>query len=541
MLEDAHLKYLSIHLDEKGQQVIASFKPEGSTDAITLDELMQAIKAAGFGGYSIHQQAVEDAAAKHNSGEAFEIVVGEALDGKCSIRIDVNLMAAYLSCTLPLGGAPMQMQHALQEAENKGITVALDLDAINKALREGGEDILIASGKPPVPGENGRFECLVPAKKERSPRLDEHGLADFRELGEILAVHAGEELMRLIPPTDGVPGETVTGKVIPVKPGKKIKFASKLEGAAYEPSDTNLLIAAVPGCPVVSKDGVSVEPIYTVKDVDLHTGNITFIGTVQVSGDVHANMSIKASGDIYVDGTVESAMLEAGGDVVVKGGIIGGSELQAGSDGKFHAAIKCTGSCTARFVQNAHISAENGIFIHDLAMLSELTAGHQIVVGDNRSHKGDIIGGTASATMLVKAQNIGSPAALKTVVAVGANQLLHEQHNIATKACEAAEHQLADVIKLLELARLSPDKIPPETVKTAEATRDTLNAEIETLRENEMALRKEIDLANEAQVIVGKHVFGGAEISIGLKHYKTAEDREGGVFHLNEEGELVFV
>lgn len=347
--------------------------------------------------------------------------------------------------------------------------------------------------------------------------------------------------MRLIPPTDGVPGETVTGKIIPVKPGKKVKFASKLEGAAYEPSDTNLLIAAVPGCPVVSKDGVSVEPIYTVKDVDLHTGNITFIGTVQVSGDVHANMSIKASGDIYVDGTVESAMLEAGGDVVVKGGIIGGSELQAGSDGKFHAAIKCTGSCTARFVQNAHITAENGIFIHDLSMLSELTAGHQIIVGDKGSRKGDIIGGTANATMLVKAQNIGSPSFLKTVVNVGANQLLHEQHNIATKACEAAEHQLADVIKLLELARSHPDKIPLETVKTAEATRDALNAEIETLRENKMELSKEIDIANKAQVVVEKHVFGGTEISIGLKHYKTAEDREGGVFHLNEEGELVFV
>lgn len=541
MLEDAHLKYLSIHLDEKGQKVIASFKPEGSTDAITLDEFMQAINAAGFGGYSILQPAVEDAAAKYNSGEAFEIIVGEALDGKFSIRIDANLMAAYLSCTLPLGGAPVEMQNILQEAGYKGITVALDLEAIDKALREGADDILIASGRPPVPGESGKFECLVPAKKERGPRLDEHGLADFRELGEIVAVHTGDRLMQLIPPTDGVPGETVTGKTIPVKPGKKVAFSKKLEGAAFDPSDTHLLIAAIPGCPVVLKDGVSVEPIYTVKNVDLHTGNITFIGTVQVSGDVHANMSIKASGDIYVDGTVESAMLEAGGDVVVKGGIIGGSELQASPDGKFHAAIKCNGSCTARFVQNAHITAGNGIFIHDLAMLSELTAGHQIVVGDKGSRKGDIIGGTARATMLVKAQNIGSPAYLKTVVVVGANQLLHEQHNIATKAREASEHRLADIIKLLELARLSPDKIPPDTVKTAEATREALNAEIETLGENEVELHKEIDIANKAQVVVGKHVFGGAEICIGLKHYKTAEDREGGVFHLNEEGELVFV
>jgi len=541
MLEDGNVKNLSFQLGGKGEMVIASFTPEGQPDAITLDQFMHAIKAAGFGGYKIHQSSLEDAAAKYNAGEAFEIAVAEAVDGKCSIRIDSNLMAVYLSCTLPLGGAPMQMKHVLDEVESKGITATLDLKAIDQALREGGEDILIASGRPPVPGEDGKFECLVPAKKERGPRLDEHGLADFRELGEIVAVRAGDGLMRLIPPTDGVPGETVTGKIIPVKPGKKVKFASKLEGAAYNPSDTNLLIAAVSGCPVVLKDGVSVEPIYTVKDVDLHTGNITFIGTVQVSGDVHANMTIKTSGDIFVDGTVESAMLEAGGDVVVKGGIIGGSELHASPDEKFHAAIKCNGSCTARFVQNAHISAGNGIFIHDLAMLSALTAGHQIILGDKGSRKGDIIGGTAQATLLVKAKNIGSPSFLKTVVSVGANQLLYEQHGIAVKAVETAEQQLEHVIKLLDLARSSPDKIPAATVKSAEATRDALNAEIETLRENEMALQKEIDIAKQARVEVEKHVFGGTEIRIGLEYYKTTEDREGGVFHLNEEGKLVFV
>ncbi len=538
---DAHLKYLSIHLDEKGQKVIASFKPEESTEAVTLDAFMQAIHAAGFGGYSIHQPSVEDATAKYNSGVAFEIIVGEARDGKFSIRIDANLVAAYLSCALPQGGAPVQIQSVLQEAQNKGITVALDLKAIERALREGGENVLIASGKPPVPGVDGKFESLVPSMKERSPHLDEHGLADFRDLGEVVAVRPGDALMRLIPPTDGEPGETVAGKIIPVKPGKKIAFATKLDGAALDPNNPNMLIAAIAGCPVVLKDGVSVEPIYTVKNVDLHTGNIFFDGTIHVSGDIKADMSIKATGDIHVDGTVESAMLEAGGDVVVKGGIIGSSELHAGSNEEFHAAIKCTGSCTARFVQNAHISAENGIFIHDIAMLSELTAGHQIIVGDKGSRKGDIIGGTARATMLVKAQNIGSPAYLKTVVHVGATPLMHEQHNIVTKALEASEHKLADINKLLELARLHPDRLPPETVKTAEATRDALSAEIETLRENEMELRKEIDIANKAQVVVEKHVFGGSEICIGLKHYKTADDREGGVFHLNEEGELVFV
>lgn len=540
MLEDAHLKYMSIHLNEQGHKVIASFAPEGGTDAITFHELMQAINAAGFGGYSIHQSSLEEATVKYNSGKSFEIAVGEALDGKFLIRLDANQMAAYLSCTPPLGGAPVQRSDILQDAEHKGITAPLDLGAIDQALTDGGDNIQIACGKPLVTGEDGKFVTLLPRIKEKNPHLDEHGLADFRELGEVVAVHAGDQLMRIVAPTDGEPGETVTGKIIPVKPGKKVAFAAKLDGAVLDPTDPNLLLAAISGSPVVLKDGVSVDPIYTVKDVDLHTGNISFLGTVHVSGDVHVDMSIKASGDIFVDGTVENALLDAGGDIVVKGGIIGASELHATSNDKFRAAIKCSGSCTARFVQNAHISAGSGIFIHDIAMLSELTAGHQIIVGGENSRKGDIIGGIIHATMLVKARNIGAPAGMKTVVIAGADQSLHERLNATVKDREAAEHKLADIIKLLELIRMNPGRIPPETVKTAVATRDALNAEIEALRLEKIELDKVISLAVGAQVIVEKHVFGGAEIRIGLEHYTVTEPREGGIFHISED-KLVFV
>lgn len=541
MPEDVHVKYLSIHLDEQGQKVIASFTPEGDTDAITPEECMQAIHAAGFGGCSIHHQSLGDATAKYNSGEAFEIIVGEALDGKFSIRIDANLMAAYLNCTLPVGGAPVHMQSILQEVEHRGITATLDLKAIDKALGEGSDNMLIARGKPPVAGVNGKFESLIPSMKERSPRLDENGLADFRDLGEIVTVQAGSALMRLILPTEGEPGETVTGEIIPAKAGKEVEFATNLTGAILDPKDLNTLIAAVSGCPAVLKNGVSVDPVFVVKNVDLRTGNISFMGTVQVSGDVGANMTIKASGDIHIDGTVESAILEAGGDIVIKGGVLGGSELHVHSDTKAHAAIKCNGSFTARFVQNAHISAGNGIFIQDLAMLSELTAGHQIIVGEKGGRKGDIIGGIARATMLVKAQNIGSSAYVKTVVIAGADKLLHERHNTIIKAYEDSMRKFADIIKLLEVARLSPGRVPPETVKSAQATRAALNDEIETLREDEAELKKEMDAATRAQVAVEKHVFGGTEVHIGLKRYNTAGDKEGGFFHIDDKGELVFV
>lgn len=173
----------------------------------------------------------------------------------------------------------------------------------------------------------------------------------------------------------------------------------------------DLLIAATDGCPVLLKDGVSVEPIYTVGDVDLYTGNIDFPGTVNVTGEIHIGMTVKASGDIHVNGTVEGVTLAAGGDIAVKDGIIGLTE-RAGKK-SHHSAITCGESCSANFAQNAHISAGKGIFIRDFTMQSKLSARHQIVVGDG-SRKGYLIGGTARAAMLIKAKIIGSPTRSKT-------------------------------------------------------------------------------------------------------------------------------
>lgn len=537
VLQAAQQKYLSIHLDDKGQKVVASFASQGSAGAITFDEFKQVIDKAGFGGYSLHTPSIEEAVKKYNSGTAFEIIIGEAVDGKFSLKADQ--MNAYLTCTLPRGGAPVEMKSILLEAEKKGITVKLDLEAIEKAIREGGFNVVIASGTPPVHGTDGRFESLIPSMKDRSPHLDEHGLADFRDLGEIVAVHPGDPLMRRISPTSGVPGQTLAGKVIPAKPGKKVSFATKLEGAIVAPHDPDLLVSQISGIPVLLKDGVKVEPVYAVKDVDLHTGNITFDGTLHVSGDIRAGMTVKTSGDIHVDGTVEGAMLDAGGDIVVEGGIIGGTEQHIKPGERFHPLIKCNGSCTARFAQNAHISAGQGIFIHDNAMLSELTAGHQIIVGDDGSRKGNVIGGVARAAMLIKAQALGSDDNVRTVIFAGADKILHERLNLAIKTREAMEKELSDIIKILEIARQKPGRIPPETIKAVLATREVLNSGIESHREDERELRRQIDLTSGAQVVVQKHIYGGTEIHLGLKRYEAVQDREGGVFHLKD-GDLVF-
>jgi hypothetical protein len=462
-------------------------------------------------------------------------------DGKFSLRPATDLSALYLSYTLPTGGgAQVLSESVISAAKSHGVVAELDREAINKTLLEGGTNVRVAYGRSPVQGVDGHFEVLVDNMKKRSPHLDEQGLTDFRDLGDILTVKPGQPLMRIVDPTAGEPGLTVTGKEIPVKPGKKVSFPPGLEGVTVDPADPHLLVAAISGCPLVAKNGVTVEAIYRVENVDLHTGNINYDGGVHVSGDVHSGMTVKATGDIHVDGTVEDAVLEAGGDITVKCGIMGSSEDSDSVVKKAHANIKCGGSCTVKFAQNAHIVAGNGIFVQELSMQSDLTAAHQIIVGDKNSHKGELIGGVARATMLVSAHSIGSDDHPRTIVIVGSDKDLYERLRLCNQKKAEADNKFADVLILLGSAKKNPGKITPEVLAEAEAAKIALYAEIAEHTADALQIKKEINLAQQGQVIASKRVYAGAEIRIAQKQYEAKQDREGGLFKLGDKGELEF-
>jgi uncharacterized protein (DUF342 family) len=461
-------------------------------------------------------------------------------DGKFSLRPATDRSALYLSYTLPAdGGGQVMPEAVIDAARSHGVTVELDVEAITKTLREGGVNVRVGYGRAPVPGKDGHFEILVSNPKKRSPHLDEHGLADFRDLGEIVTVKPGDALMRIIQPTAGVPGMTVMGAEIPVQPGKKVSFPAALEGARVDPQDPDRLVAAIAGFPVVKKDCVTVEAVYRVENVDLHTGNISYDGGVLVTCDVHSGMTVKATGDIVIEGTVEDAVLEAGGDITIKGGIIGSDENTDAAGAKTHATIKCGGSCVAKFAQDAHILAGNGIFIHAEAMQCDLSAAHQIIVGDKGGRGGDLIGGIARATMLVKAHNIGSDDHPRTIVIVGNDKNLFEQLHVCNEKRKVADNTFADVLMALGAAKKNPAKNTPEALAELDAARVAALAEIAECTAESLQLKKEIELAQAAQVIAEKKVYSGAEIRVGQKSYVAGQDREGGVFRLDK-GDLVF-
>ena len=88
--------------------------------------------------------------------------------------------------------------------------------------------------------------------------------------------------------------------------------------------DGATLIADINGLVTFIGGKINVEEIFTVPgDVDLKTGNVMFLGTVIVQGNVEDGFSVKASGNIEVRGSVGKCEIIAEGDIIIHQGVAG--------------------------------------------------------------------------------------------------------------------------------------------------------------------------------------------------------------------------
>lgn len=507
--------------DEAARALLAAWQPGAAPAAISEAWLRERIAALGYGDLRYLPAAASTLIKSVQAGQPIAgLRIAECVDASFSITIAADGSSAHLDSEAAAGGLPLDEKTIRQALTTHGIVKGIDEAALKEAL--GGEsrrNLVIARARPPVHGDDGRLELLLAKARDRRPQVDESGRIDYRELGEICVVHPGDALMRRHPPGYGEAGIDVFGKPIAPRPGKNAMFASNLSGSATAPDDPDLLVAAITGMPIELVGGVAVEPVFSVPAVNTASGNIRFDGTVHIKGDVAAGMSVVASGDIEVEGMVEAATLDAGGNVIIKGGVIGdlGRKEKRGSH-----IVRCGASFTATYAQQARIEAGDSIFIDDSAVQCELIARNSIVAG--RSKRGLIIGGLAQAALAVDGKVFGSPNRVLTRIEIGSDPSLLKMVHLAAKERDAKETQLLEISKLLELARQNPGRIPPEKIKLALATANGLNDEIATLRERENELTQRLEVAQEARATAREVMYEGVEIHMGSLTYRVGSD-----------------
>jgi len=180
----------------------------------------------------------------------------------------------------------------------------------------------------------------------------------------------------------------------------------------------------------------------------------------------------------------------------------------------------------------------DSIYVDEAAIQSELLATRQIIVGKDDNQKGCLIGGKANATLLVKAQTLGSPTNIRTLVEVGVNPHLHAELLRISKDLEHKAAGRENVEKLLAFLRGNPQRGTPEVVGKAEKTHANILEEIRELMEEQEELLHHISLASNAKVIASRKIHAGMRIQIGNRAYEIADDQEGVAFALRE-GEIV--
>ncbi|OZI61379.1 FapA family protein [Bordetella genomosp. 11] len=466
-----------------------------------------------------------------------EAVIGEIVDGAFELEISEDKLQVFLTLHPAKGGRGVQLGDVRTALAEHGIVYGVDEETLLQAVEGGAaESALIASGIPPKEGLPTRFESLL---ARHVADVDENALVDYRSMGSLVLVKAGMPLMRRIPGTVGTDGVDVYGNPAPAPAPEDLPYDDNLAGVTRDPNDPEVLLAAIDGAPSMLPCGVSVNPVVEVDAVNLNSGNINFEGTLQVRGDVTTGMSVKVSGDVLVSGTVEAAHIDAGGNVVVKGGILGAAEGATTADPAARLAqVSARGSVKARFIGNATINAGKDVQVESEIRQSDVNAGDTVTVGAKGSTQGNINGGQIRALRGIRAATLGTMAGVKTIIQVGVNPHAQAQKEALQRTRKRLQEEKSKLEQLLIFLRKHPEKAANGIGERAVQTHAKLISDLAGVDARERRLAAEDSVAEDATIHASRKIHGGVELQVVNRRESISEDLPGGTAKLSD-GKLI--
>lgn len=530
---------LSFSVDLESGELRASFQPAADVLAPDLLQLQAALQKSAFSNLDFIDTALADFVAQAQTTSAeLSMLIGMRRDGEFQLEVADNLMTAHLTILRAQGGQAVTLSNILLALQQQGIIYGILLEQISTVVVAGECDrLLIANGQRMEPGTAGYFDNLLLKKEQQQLQADENAVVRYSDLSHLVLVKKGDPLLRRIPPLPSTDGINLKGQVVVAPMVPRIEFAELTPGAERDPNDQNLLVAACAGQPAITRNGALVNAILEVDNVCLKTGNIVFDGTIRVKGDIEAGMHVRVSGDVIVLGMVETAEIVAGGNVAIKGGMIGRANLKPGVHAlpADAARIECGGSVQALFIENVRIKVGDSIVIDGHARNCELIARKQILVGKSGYKNSHLAGGTAQATQLIKVLNLGTSNGLKTLVQVGSDPDLVQEMAAKDGLLQRKMNELDQTLKLVAHFKQNPQKNVGGIGDKIETTRKQQAIDIFALIEEKKELAAKFELTQQALVEVAESLFEGVEIRIG-KHVLKINDQRGACdIHLVDE------
>ena len=333
------------------------------------------------------------------------------------VRIADDHMKVFVTCTVTADGfGPL-----LDEVQERLVALRVEptptreevavrlAEAVQKAGPKLNE-VTLLEGKAPAPPVDAQIDWPRDFFASGFVVDEKTGEMDYWRPAAQLDVAAGEHLARLRLPQDGTEGRNVLGKPIPPARPKTARLTAG-RGVRREQGDgEERFCAEHAGRIRWVSDTLSVDQVYQIKgDVGLKTGHVKHSGAVIVKGDILEGSRVTATGDVEVSGMIEAADIEAGGSLVVKGGI----------SGKLHEPLHVAGAVTAKFIVDAEIEAGG-----DVQAVTEIVQSTVKTQGAVSIPSGRIVGGEIVALNGITAGQAGSGGGVQTLLTSAVDYVL---------------------------------------------------------------------------------------------------------------------
>jgi len=432
-------------------------------------------------------------------------------DSVATIKIADGEMQAFIVVSAPgEGGCDITYENYITTLKYNRVVHGIKEDFLRDFADQPiyTEEIEVAAGSKPADGKSAyiQYEFETDQSKARF-REGTDGKIDFKELNIIQNVTENQLLATKVPPQKGTPGETVTGKMLPAKNGMDISLP--LGENVHASDDGVSILSDISGRVVIVNGKINVEPVLLVeKNVSLETGNIIFLGTVIVKGDVEDGFSVKAAGNIEVRGSIARAELEAEGDIIISQGI----------NGKGGGNIRAGNSLWARFIENANIQTGNMVLATDGIINSNIDALNRIICQGKRA---SIVGGRMRAREEINAKTLGNTNGTDTICEVGFDPASKEELSRLEEAKRGSEEELGNIkINMQTLINLKQQKkvLPEDKQLYWQELIDRRDVLLEEQKENDEKIKSIKEhlgkLKTRGKVSASAKVFPGVKIVI---------------------------
>ena len=446
-----------------------------------------------------------------------QAAVQKPIDAECRVEVSSDHLHAYLMILPPMfDGADITVPSVMRALREAGVVYGVKLTDVQYMVSEKkyNSKYEIALGTPPVKGEDGTITNRFVFGRRGIPQVNIDGSVNHQELNLIYNVTQGDILCDINPPTDGIKGMAVTGEELAALPGRNARLPIGKNVLVNE--DETQLYAGISGNLLERHNNLEIDDVFTVMgDVDNSVGNLNFIGSIVVRGDVKSGFSIQADGDIRVSGMVEGAYVKSKSNILVSCGI----------NGHGTGKVEAGGNLKTSFIENAIVYAAGNIYA-DSIMYCNLKCDGSLELSGKRA---SVIGGEYIVTQNLLARNIGSPSRVTTDITLGASIGLVEQQEVTKRRLAQIDD---DILRLSQaiaylgskdqstLPKAKLDLLATATVQKEELARERIRI-VSTMEEIDSQLAQ----PNISQITCKGTIYAGTRITIKSSSVILTEDR----------------